>query len=152
MGHLLDDLLGSSDKKVNHTKIQIPTKERLQELMKFTDEEIIKLIRAQRFGKDLSNLKCPYCGSSDIIKFGHLNRACHINRYRCKSCGKTFNDLTNTPLAKSKLTPKEHILIVFLHFRMLLSIKDIAKYLKKPYKTVWKVIVKWERYITKRGK
>ncbi len=39
---------------------------------------------------------CPHCESSSLYKWG-INAG--IQRYKCKSCNKTFNALTNTPLA-----------------------------------------------------
>ena len=39
---------------------------------------------------------CPHCGSIDLYRWG-INAG--IQRYKCKSCNKTFNALTNTPLA-----------------------------------------------------
>ncbi len=40
---------------------------------------------------------CPHCGSTDLYRWGINAR---IQRYKCKSCNKTFNALTNTPLAR----------------------------------------------------
>jgi len=39
---------------------------------------------------------CRHCGSTDLYRWG-INAG--IQRYKCKSCNKTFNALTNTPLA-----------------------------------------------------
>lgn len=39
---------------------------------------------------------CPHCSHTEIGKFG---RRSGLQRYRCKSCLKTFNALTNTPFA-----------------------------------------------------
>jgi len=41
--------------------------------------------------------QCPHCHSSDLNKWGKSGA---IQRYRCKDCQKTFNNKTNTPLAK----------------------------------------------------
>jgi len=41
--------------------------------------------------------ECPHCQSQSIYKWGV--RA-NLQRYRCNSCQKTFNSLTNTPLAR----------------------------------------------------
>ncbi len=46
---------------------------------------------------------CPHCKSEDFYKWGINAR---IQRCKCKSCNKTFNALTNTPLAR--LRQKEH--------------------------------------------
>jgi transposase-like protein len=41
--------------------------------------------------------QCPHCHSSHLKKWGKSGA---IQRYRCKGCLKTFNNKTNTPLAK----------------------------------------------------
>ena len=46
---------------------------------------------------------CPHCRSRTIDKHGIRN---DLQRYRCRSCHRTFNSLTNTPLAH--LRKKEH--------------------------------------------
>jgi len=40
---------------------------------------------------------CPHCNSAVIYRHGRANG---LQRYRCRSCGKTFNGLTGTPLAR----------------------------------------------------
>ena len=51
------------------------------------------------------NKKCPHCHHDHIIKWG---KAGDMRRYKCKSltCGKSFNDLTKTPLARLKYKEK----------------------------------------------
>jgi transposase-like protein len=44
-----------------------------------------------------SNKTCPHCSSSHFNKHGFQSG---LQRYRCKFCGKTFNSLTNTNLAR----------------------------------------------------
>lgn len=41
--------------------------------------------------------RCPHCGTDGAVKRGRANG---LRRYRCKSCGKSFNALTGTPLAR----------------------------------------------------
>src|SRR5271157_4032676 len=41
-------------------------------------------------------LGCPHCRSHEIVRWG---RSDGLPRYRCKSCRKTFNALTKTPMA-----------------------------------------------------
>jgi transposase-like protein len=43
---------------------------------------------------------CPHCKSDDFGKWGKSHG---LPRYRCRSCNKTFNPLTNTPLARLRL-------------------------------------------------
>lgn len=40
---------------------------------------------------------CPHCQSSELRPWGS---SCGLPRYRCKSCGKTSNALTGTPMAR----------------------------------------------------
>ena len=40
---------------------------------------------------------CPYCNDDKIYKHG---KSSNLQRYRCRNCGKTFNALTRTPLAR----------------------------------------------------
>jgi len=40
---------------------------------------------------------CPHCGNRDVILWGKANG---LPRYRCRGCGRTFNGLTKTPLAR----------------------------------------------------
>ncbi len=44
-----------------------------------------------------NNYECLYCASQSIVKHGKRSG---LTRYRCSSCGKTFNALTGTSLAK----------------------------------------------------
>lgn len=44
--------------------------------------------------------KCPYCDSNEVVKNGtRKNR----QRYLCKKCSKSFNDLTMSALSNTKL-------------------------------------------------
>jgi len=51
---------------------------------------------------------CPHCHATKISKHGIRN---NLQRYKCKSCHRTFNALTNTPLAR--LRKKEYWLSYF---------------------------------------
>lgn len=60
------------------------------------------LSRAQTDGlaglgqRRVDSLGCPHCGGREVTLWG---KASGVPRYRCKSCGRTFNALTKTPLA-----------------------------------------------------
>lgn len=43
------------------------------------------------------NITCPHCGSYEKWRWGKRTQ---LQRYRCKSCKKTYNSLTSTPLAR----------------------------------------------------
>jgi len=46
---------------------------------------------------------CPRCGNERCYRHGFAN---DLQRYRCCACGRTFNDLTGTPLARLRLKTK----------------------------------------------
>jgi transposase-like protein len=74
----------------------------LHETMNPTAKTISNLveIRENRF-KD--GLKCIHCKSLNVRKFGkYRNR----QRYQCRSCRRTFNDLTGTPLHRTQYIAK----------------------------------------------
>jgi len=47
--------------------------------------------------------RCPRCACERCYRHGHAN---DLQRFRCCSCGRTFNDLTGTPLARLRLKGK----------------------------------------------
>jgi len=48
-------------------------------------------------------MACPRCASRQFGRHGFANG---LQRYRCRACGKTFNGLTGTPLARLRLKDK----------------------------------------------
>lgn len=44
--------------------------------------------------------RCPHCDCDDVGGWGQSHG---LSRYRCRGCGRTFNSLTNTPLARLRL-------------------------------------------------
>ncbi len=62
---------------------------------------------------------CPHCAGREIVAWG---RSHGLSRFRCKSCGRTFNALTKTPLAH--LRKKERWLA---HARAMIEGKSLAK-------------------------
>jgi len=47
--------------------------------------------------------RCPHCRCEHWHRHGHAN---NLQRYRCRACRRTFNDLTGTPLARLRLRGK----------------------------------------------
>ncbi|WP_312510890.1 IS1595 family transposase [Massilia sp.] len=47
--------------------------------------------------------RCPRCNSEHWHRHGRAN---DLQRFRCRACGRTFNDLTGTPLARLRLKGK----------------------------------------------
>jgi transposase-like protein len=62
---------------------------------------------------------CPHCAGREMVGWG---RSHGLLRYRCKSCGRTFNTLTKTPMAH--LRKKEKWLD---HARAMIEGKSLAK-------------------------
>ena len=62
---------------------------------------------------------CPHCAGREIIGWGGSHG---LLRFRCKSCGRTFNALTKTPM--SHLRKKERWLD---HARAMIEGKSLAK-------------------------
>ena len=51
----------------------------------------------------VSSMGCPHCANQDVISWGKANGS---RRYRCQGCGRTFNGLTKTPLARLRMKEK----------------------------------------------
>ena len=62
---------------------------------------------------------CPHCAAREVVGWG---RSHGLLRFRCKSCGRTFNALTRTPMAH--LRKKERWLD---HARAMIEGKSLAK-------------------------
>ncbi len=59
------------------------------------------------FLNDYSPVDCPYCKSNEFIKNGKYKNG--VQKYRCSSCGKSFNILTNTIFDNHKISISEWI-------------------------------------------
>ncbi len=57
---------------------------------------LLSRVREARFN---DGLRCPRCGSAKCIRWGAYRGRW---RYRCHGCGRTFNDVTGTALARTK--------------------------------------------------
>ena len=71
---------------------------------------------------------CPYCMGTRLYRWG---KVCDIQRYRCRQCKRTFNALSNTPLArlrhKDKWLNYEQTMIQGLSLRKSANSCGIAK-------------------------
>jgi transposase-like protein len=66
--------------------------------------------------KHKDGLVCPHCNTHSVVRFGKYviktrTREVKRQRYRCKSCRQTFNDLTNTPLQRTR---RPHLWVRFI--------------------------------------
>lgn len=62
------------------------------------EARFLRVVRAYRFPQGRAH-RCLHCSSSQVIRWGRFRQR---QRYRCKACGRTFSDLTGTPLAYTK--------------------------------------------------
>lgn len=74
-----------------------------QDLFPEEREDIAKMLKDIRETRFSGGLACLHCGSVSVKKNGKYRAR---QRYLCKNCGKTFNDMTNTPLAGSRYPHK----------------------------------------------
>jgi transposase-like protein len=81
--------------------------------------ELLSEIGRARFPR---GVECPRCSASDIRPWGHFSGR---RRYRCKSCLRTFSDLTATPVAYLKKVELLRPYVVCL--RHSLSVRVAAK-------------------------
>lgn len=58
-----------------------------------------RLINEMRETRFKDGFECPHCNSEHVVRFGKYNGR---QRYRCKSCSKTFTDTTNTVLFRTR--------------------------------------------------
>ena len=74
---------------------------KLLDALRVKDEaEVVAVTFEKRIsGKGL----CPHCGHETFQRWGKSNG---MQRYRCKSCLKTFNAVTGTPLARLRKKEK----------------------------------------------
>ena len=79
----------------------------IRELLLPDIEKSFRIIREVRW-KD--GVRCPYCESKEIVKYGHNEKG--AQRYKCKNCGRLFNDLTNTIFERHKLPINEMVYII----------------------------------------
>jgi transposase-like protein len=85
----LKDILNNIQ-QLNHSERELLKKY----LHDITDsDKIIDLIESRQD----NNHHCPYCNKEKIYKHG---KSAKLQRYKCLNCGKTFNALTGTPLAR----------------------------------------------------
>ncbi len=61
--------------------------------------------------KHKDGFTCSHCHSNNAVRFGKYNvkmgsHTLERQRYHCKDCGKTFTDVTNTPLHRTHLPHK----------------------------------------------
>lgn len=99
-----------------------------------SDAECARALREVRWA---SGLLCLYCGSSRVVRRGWRK---HIyQRYRCKDCGRWFNDRTGTAMDHSRLPLRFWFFMAFM-LQSKVSVREMAGTLKLPYVTMFRVV------------
>jgi len=74
-----------------------------QDLFPDEPDKINKLLKRIRESRFASGLGCVHCGSTSVKRNGKYRSR---QRYLCNDCGKSFNDMTNTPFSGSRYPEK----------------------------------------------
>lgn len=85
--------------------------------------EILRSIRWE------SGVSCPSCSSVEVVKNGKDTKEPNRQHYRCKSCGKYFDDLTDTIFSDSE-QPLHHWITVLYMMNLNASNRQISKELE----------------------
>ncbi len=125
--------------------MKIPLLDYLEQLSEDDKKDLYQLLRKDLHGITLENIKdirseqivnkpisCPHCNSEKIIGFGSYREK---KRFRCKSCSKTFNEMTGTPMSNLKKTDKFSDYLEL--FSQRLSLRDLATKLEISVRTAF---------------
>ncbi len=96
-------------------------------LLNLMDEQACyEVLRQLRWA---DGVQCPHCGARQSVKDGMDATHSHRQRYRCQSCEKRFDDLTDTVFSGSHQPLKTWIVCLYL-MGLNLSNAQIAKELE----------------------
>src|ERR671927_928508 len=87
------------------------------------DAKCYALVRQQRWP---DGVRCPGCGSAEVIRHGRDDTQQHRQRYRCRGCDARFDDLTGTVLAGHHQPLRVWVLCLYL-MGLNLSNRQIAR-------------------------
>jgi transposase-like protein len=60
------------------------------------DAKCYEMVRELRWPE---GVRCPHCETDQIVKNGHDSTEPHRQRYQCRDCNRSFDDLTQTVFA-----------------------------------------------------
>ena len=87
------------------------------------DAKCYALVRQQRWPE---GVRCPGCGSAEVIRHGRDDTQAQRQRYRCNDCRARFDDLTGTALAGHHQPLRVWVLCLYLR-GLDLSNRQIAR-------------------------
>jgi transposase-like protein len=92
-------------------------------------------------------MQCAYCHSEETVKNGTGTRqGRQIQRYLCRTCGKRFNDWTNTPMTRLR-TPPELVSAAINVRTEGLGVRATGRSFGKSHAS----IIRWERRLADQG-
>jgi transposase-like protein len=128
---------------MEHRKFQQRLDELVAELTHAQAQKVIAALHQRGDGEEVQCLlnrrleedaECPHCGSKRAEGWGRERNG--LKRSRCRDCGRTFNPLTGTPLAK--LRKKERWLSYAAALNESLPVRKAAKACKINKNTAFK--------------
>jgi transposase len=96
-----------------------------------------KLLRTIRWE---NGIYCPRCGSRTVKSHGNYKQG--LKRYKCKTCGRTFNDKTGTIFHYSRLSLREWITLIILFLGMHNPCLSLSWLLERNYMPIFKALKK----------
>jgi transposase-like protein len=99
-----------------------------------SDAECAEALREVRWA---TGLQCLHCGGRTVVRRGW--RKGLYRRYRCKGCGRWFNDRSGTVLTCSKLPSRTWFFAAF-QMQSKVSVRELAETLQLPYPTVFRIV------------
>ena len=101
-----------------------------------SDAECARALREVRWA---AGLVCLYCGSLRVVKRGWMKKI--FQRYKCKDCGRWFNDKTGTAMEYSRLPLRVWFFTAFM-MQSKVSVLELTESLEIPYKTMFRLVKK----------
>jgi len=104
-----------------------------------SESRAVNLLRQVRWR---DGVYCPRCRAESVIRYGSYRV---YQRYRCKSCDRTFNDKTGTVFGQSVVKLKEWFFAVYTYIRFNTSLRQLGVELNVSYKTVYRRVQRFLR-------
>jgi len=87
-------------------------------------------------------LYCPHCRSESVINYGSYR---DFQRYRCKDCGRTFNDKTGTIFAHAKIGLDKLMFAFYALLRFNSSIRQLDAEIDVSYRSLRRRVEQFAR-------
>jgi len=79
----------------------------------------------------MHGIRCPYCRSKDVVKNGFYRYKSNAEqRYRCKSCGKSFTERSKSPFKGMRHSPSVILFAIRLYTEFYLSSNECSILIK----------------------